>query len=95
MAVDLARALYLKRGPVKIDRSVQFIRDSRYQPFDQADTTTLFHQFLKPIRASGQLKEVFDGIGLTALHAGGLNKLSLSRWRRQPKGPRSWVGYKV
>jgi hypothetical protein len=65
MVVDLARALFLKTGPVKIDRSVQFVGDSRYQRFDQADTVELFHPFLRPLRASGRLNPVFDGIGLT------------------------------
>ena len=65
MTIDLARALFLKSGPVKIDRSVQFVGDSRYQRFDQAETTELFHPFLKPLRASGRLDPVFDGVGLT------------------------------
>jgi hypothetical protein len=66
MSVDLIRALYLKAGPVKVDRSVQFIGDSRYERFDEAETKFLFHPFLKPLRASGRLDQVFDAIGLTA-----------------------------
>jgi adenylate cyclase len=64
MTVDLARALFLKSGPVKIDRSVQFVGDSRYARFDQSETTELFHPFLKPLRASGRLNPVFEGVGL-------------------------------
>ncbi len=66
MARALAHSLYLRKGPVTIDRSVQFIGNSRYQPFDEADAAYLFHPFLKPLRASGGLAEVFDGVGLSA-----------------------------
>ena len=69
MTVDLARSLFLKTGSVKIDRSVQFVGDSRYQRFDEAETVELFHPFLRPLRASGRLAPVFDGIGLTAYWA--------------------------
>ncbi len=66
MARDLALSIYLRKGSAPIDRSVQFIGDSRYAPFDQADAFYLFHPFLKPLRDSGDLAQVFDGIGLTA-----------------------------
>jgi hypothetical protein len=65
-ARDLGRSLFLKKGPIVIDRGVQFIGDSRYLVFDQALTTPLFHPFLKPLRAQGGFNEIFDGIGLTA-----------------------------
>ncbi len=65
-AIDLARSIYLDRGSIKIDRSVQFLGNSRYPGYGEAETSPLFHPFLKTLRHTGKLAEVFDGIGLTA-----------------------------
>ncbi len=65
-AVTVARSAYLDKGDYRINRSVQFVGHSRYPLFGEADPGFLFHPFLAPLRASGRLDAVFDGIGLTA-----------------------------
>jgi TolB-like protein/DNA-binding winged helix-turn-helix (wHTH) protein len=65
-AVELARALYLEKGSIAINRNIQFAGNSRYPPHGEADTTSLFHPFVAPLRRAGRLNEVFDGVGLTA-----------------------------
>ncbi|MBS0331775.1 MAG: hypothetical protein JSS35_03330, partial [Proteobacteria bacterium] len=63
--VALARSLYLKTDEVPINRSVQFLGNSRYPPHGEAETDILFHSLLRPLRQNGRLTPVFDGIGLT------------------------------
>ncbi len=65
-AVDLARSIYLGQGSTKIDRSVQFLANSRYPGYGEAEPSQLFHPFLASLRRAGRLNAVFDGIGLTA-----------------------------
>jgi hypothetical protein len=66
-AVTVARALYLQKGPIRIDRSVQFVASGRFPLHGEADTEVLFHPFVAPLRKSGRLDEVFQGIGLADL----------------------------
>jgi len=65
--VELARALYLQKGSITISRGVQFLSNNRFPPHGEADAFYLFHPFVTPLRRSGRLKEIFDGIGLTDL----------------------------
>lgn len=64
-ALDVARALYLGQGPVRIDRTVQFIGSRRFPPHGEASPDVLFHPFVAPLRRAGRLDAVFAGIGLT------------------------------
>jgi TolB-like protein len=64
-AVALAKSLYLKTGDVPINRSIQFIGNSRYPPHGEPETAPLFHPLVRRLRQSGRLTPVFDGIGLT------------------------------
>jgi TolB-like protein/DNA-binding winged helix-turn-helix (wHTH) protein/tetratricopeptide (TPR) repeat protein len=66
-ALDLARALYLRKGPLRVNHDVQFQGNSRYPPHGEEDPNILFRPFVAPLRKSGRLDEIFDGIGLTAL----------------------------
>lgn len=66
---ELARAIYLRQGTIDIDRSVMFKGNSRYPPFGEASTETLFHPLVARVRAQGKFKAVFDGLGLTAFWA--------------------------
>ncbi|MGA0602185.1 hypothetical protein ACO2Q3_15870 [Caulobacter sp. KR2-114] len=68
-ALDLARSIYLRGGPYRLERDVQFLGSSRYQMFDEPDTNYLFHPYLAKLRRQGALKPVFDGVGLTAFWA--------------------------
>jgi adenylate cyclase len=65
-ALELAEAVYLKTGTLKIERNVQFVGSSRYQAFEEPETSYLFHPFLAPLRRDGRLTPIFDAIGLTA-----------------------------
>jgi hypothetical protein len=64
-AVALARSLYLGEGEIPINRTVEFLGHSRYPPHGEADVELMFHPLLRPLRQSGRLNPVFDGIGLT------------------------------
>jgi TolB-like protein/DNA-binding winged helix-turn-helix (wHTH) protein len=64
--LELGRSLYLNAPPVRIDRSVQFLGNSRYPPNGLPDAFYLFHPFLAPLRRAGKLDDVFEGIGLAA-----------------------------
>ncbi len=66
-AVSLARSIYLGASEVPINRTIQFLGNSRYPPHGEAETDVLFHPLLRPLRQSGRLNPVFDGIGLTDL----------------------------
>ncbi|MGH6964793.1 MAG: hypothetical protein ACREE0_09930, partial [Phenylobacterium sp.] len=66
-ALDLARALYLGKGPLRVNRDVQFLGNSRFPPHGEEDPNFLFRPFVAPLRKSGRLDEIFDGIGLTEL----------------------------
>ena len=65
-AVEVARSLYLQKGSITINRDVQFAASNRYPPHGEADTASLFHPFVAPLRRAGRLNEVYDGIGLTS-----------------------------
>ena len=66
-AIAVARSLYLRQGPVSIDRTVQFVGSRRFPPHGEASPNVLFHPFVAPLRRAGRLDEVFAGIGLTEL----------------------------
>jgi TolB-like protein/DNA-binding winged helix-turn-helix (wHTH) protein len=66
-ALDVARALYLHKGPLNINHNVQFMGNSRFPPHGEEDPNILFRPFVAPLRKSGRLDEIFDGIGLTDL----------------------------
>ena len=61
----LAKALYLKASNFQIDRTMQFVGAKRYLYLGENDPLYLFHPFMAPLRRSGALKPVFDGLGLT------------------------------
>lgn len=64
-AREIAFALYLQEGALKIDRSVEFRDNGRFPIHGEPDTGPLFSRALTPLRRSGQLDRVFAGIGLT------------------------------
>ncbi len=64
-AVELARAVYLQKGSLKIDQNTAFLGGRQFPAHGEATTHQLFHSFVAPLRKSGRLNEVFDGIGLT------------------------------
>jgi hypothetical protein len=64
-ALELARALYLQKGPIQINRAIEFRDNSRFPMHGETDPVSLFHPFMAPLRRSGRLTEIFDGIGLS------------------------------
>jgi len=64
-ALELARGAYLDTGALRVDRSRQFIHNSRFPIHGEAETPYLFHPFLAPLRKAGRLDEIFAGVGLT------------------------------
>lgn len=64
-AADLARAIYLKQGPIHIDRSVMYKGGRSYQPFDQAPPDNLFNPLVARARRDRRFEPIFDAIGLT------------------------------
>jgi len=66
-ALEVARALYLNNGPLRINHDIQFLGNSRFPPHGEEDPNILFRPFVAPLRKSGRLEEIFDGIGLTEL----------------------------
>ena len=50
-----------------VNHDIQFMGNSRFPPHGEEDPNILFRPFVAPLRKSGRLNEVFDGIGLTDL----------------------------
>ncbi len=53
MAAELARAVYLGDGSIRVDRTVMFKGNSRFPPFGEATTDVLFHPMLTRVRRNG------------------------------------------
>jgi TolB-like protein/DNA-binding winged helix-turn-helix (wHTH) protein len=66
-AVALARSIYLGAGDIPINRTIAFLENSRYPAHGEADVDVLFHPLLRPLRQSGRLNPIFDGLGLSDL----------------------------
>jgi TolB-like protein len=64
-ALELVRSLYLQKGSIAVERSIEFRGNSRFPLHGEAEALYLFHPFLAPLRRAGKLKEIFDGIGLS------------------------------
>lgn len=65
-AIEVARSLYLRRVSLPIDHDVEFLGNSRFPLHGEASPTSLFHPLMQPLRRSGRLREIYDGLGLTS-----------------------------